>query len=247
MPNAEVFPYMYYAWCLWQAASEAQRNGVSRFSALEFGVASGNGLVALQWHAHAISQIFGLDIELYGFDTGEGLPESSDPRDLPHYFGAASFKMNAKEALVSRLWKAKLVMGDIIDTAESFFRSTIPPVGAMLVDVDLYSSTVPILNMLTGDAARFLPRVQMYFDDIHHDTAGLGEDLAIKKFNASQGTVRIVPEETYSNVVDTVNHAYNSFLHRVKTAHLFQHPHYGLDHGRDMKAEAASRQFQLRF
>lgn len=246
--SVEVFPYMHYAFCLWQAATEARRNGLNSFSAIEFGVASGNGLVALQWHAHAISQIFGLDIEVYGFDTGTGLPESSDPSDMPHYFGTASYRMKAKEALTDRLWKARLVLGDIADTSKSFFDNSPPAtIGAMMVDVDMYSSTVPILNMLIGDASRFLPRVQMYFDDIHHATADLGEALAIQRFNASQEAVKIVPEATYSNVVDTVDYAYNSFLHRVKTAHLFEHPHYGLDSERAVNAETTSRRFQLRF
>lgn len=246
--SVEIFPYMYYAWCLWQAAAEARRNGFDRFSAIEFGVASGNGLLACQWHARAISQIFGLDIEVYGFDSGQGLPESRDPRDLPHHFGAAFYKMHDMEGLAERLWNAELVLGDIADTSKSFFSVYAPaPVGAMLVDVDLYSSTVPILNMFTGDCTCFLPRVQMYFDDIHHTTADLGEALAIKLFNSGQDKVKIVPEATYSTPLDINDYAYNSFLHRVKTAHLLQHPQYGLDCGRNMKAETTSRQFQLRF
>jgi hypothetical protein len=49
-------------------------------------VAEGNGLLDAEMHIAEIAKIFPLNIELYGFDTGTGLPPGEDYRDLLHYF-----------------------------------------------------------------------------------------------------------------------------------------------------------------
>ncbi|MHC4129678.1 MAG: hypothetical protein ACYSUA_16250, partial [Planctomycetota bacterium] len=42
----------------------------TRISALEFGVAGGNGLLALERAAMRLAEIFGVEIDVYGFDSG---------------------------------------------------------------------------------------------------------------------------------------------------------------------------------
>src|SRR5262245_29668740 len=61
-----------YGHCLLQAAQLARRLGHSRISAIEFGVAGGNGLVALERHAAYVTRQTGVEVAIYGFDTGEG-------------------------------------------------------------------------------------------------------------------------------------------------------------------------------
>ncbi|MGB3514140.1 MAG: hypothetical protein WBA93_34020 [Microcoleaceae cyanobacterium] len=84
----------HYGYCVYQAAALAKNLGYERISVLEFGVAGGNGLINLEYHASEVSKIFSIDIEIYGFDTGEGLPEPLDYRDLPYHWKAGFFKMD---------------------------------------------------------------------------------------------------------------------------------------------------------
>lgn len=241
VPAAPGFPYMFYAHCLWRAAAEARRHQYPRISAIEFGVASGNGLICLEWHARAIAAIFQVDIEVYGFDSGQGLPPSDLYQDIPYFYGEAQFKMESLELLRGRLSAARLVLGDIAETAPVFFDLQNPaPIGAMLVDVDIYSSTVPVLEMLTGPDRFFLPRVQMYFDDISHGLECIGESLAIKEFNAAHELIKISPEDTFATPLDGCDYALSSYLHRVKEAHMFSHPLYKTNPGR---ADAAAAVF----
>ncbi len=81
----------HYGHCVYNAAVLAKKLGYSRMSVLEFGVAEGNGLVILEYHAQEVSRQLSIDIDIYGFDTGEGLPEPSDYRDLPYFWKKGDF------------------------------------------------------------------------------------------------------------------------------------------------------------
>jgi len=48
--------------------------------------------VSLEDHARQVSQLFSIDIDIYGFDTGEGLPSLLDYRDLPYHWKTGHFK-----------------------------------------------------------------------------------------------------------------------------------------------------------
>lgn len=245
-----IFPYMYYAWCLWQAAAEARRYGYERISALEFGVASGNGLICCERHALGIGRIFGLEIEVYGFDVFTGLPPAEDFRDMGYAYPAGAFKTEDYDLLKDRLVGAELVAGDIRETARDFFQTHRPaPVGVMLVDVDNYHASRAVLKMLSGDPNHFLPRVQMYFDDIIFGHECLGESLAVKDFNAEQADVRISPETTagYPGHDHSGVMALNGFLQRCKVGHLFRHPLYNDDPHAALSAELSCRRFRTRY
>jgi hypothetical protein len=71
-----------YAFCLYNAALEAKALGHKAFTAIEFGVAGGRGLVILCNYRDEIERETGIKITLIGLDTGSGLPHSTDPRDL---------------------------------------------------------------------------------------------------------------------------------------------------------------------
>src|SRR5579862_5305691 len=73
----------HYGHCLLQAASLARTLGHRRISAIEFGVAGGNGLVALERHADYVRKETGVEVMTYGFDTGRGMPPPIDYRDMP--------------------------------------------------------------------------------------------------------------------------------------------------------------------
>lgn len=214
----EQLPRMHYAYCIHSAAQEAEALGYPSFSVIEFGVASGAGLLNCELHSKEISRAFGLDIEVYGFDSSQGLPLTNmGYKDMIHLWPGGSFTMN-RQVLEKRLQFAKLIIGDIKDTLGSFLEKYSPaPIGCILVDVDYYSSTLPILSFLEQLDNYFLPRIHMYFDDVLlPEYEFQGEDLAIKEFNNSHTHLKISPERMY----------YQDYRARTKICHRFAHEKY---------------------
>lgn len=221
-------PYIHYAKAVWAAAYEAKGLGLKEISVIEFGVAGGNGLVALEFHAREIGRIFGIKIQVYGFDTGEGLPEwEADYRNESYKFQKGMYKMDYSR-LMEVLDEAKLILGDINLTSRQFWEMSPAPIGAVMVDVDLYTSTVPILYMLETEYKNVLPRVFMYFDDIFRGFESIGENLAIREFNErNRGDKSISPEGT-EREFDTilVNYPVEGKTPGLKICHFFKHPLY---------------------
>ena len=215
--DKEKLPRMHYAHCIWSAAMEAVSLGYKAISVLEFGVAAGNSLVNCEFHAKEISRLLGIEIQVYGFDKADGLPmDNMGYKDMIHIWPGGKFKMDI-EKLKNRLRFAQLVLGDIRDTANTFFETFKPaPVGCMLIDVDYYSSTLPILDMLEKSDEYFMPRVQMYFDDIVREYEFSGEMLAIKEFNLKHEQMKISPE----------GFSHNDYREKTKVCHRFFHKKY---------------------
>lgn len=68
----EALERSHYAHCIYNAAVLAKKLGYRRMSVLEYGVAAGNGLLNIEYHAQETSKLLSIDIDIYGFDTGEG-------------------------------------------------------------------------------------------------------------------------------------------------------------------------------
>ena len=219
----------HFGHCLLHAALLAKRLGHKRISAIEFGVAGGNGLVSLERHARLVEKETGVATEIYGFDTGEGMPPAGDHRDVPYLFQAGYYKMDI-EKLKARLTTAKLCIGRVEDTVAGFFeREKPPPIGFMSIDVDYYSSTVPILKLLEAASPNLLPRVVCYLDDMAGDIDWAfndftGELLAVHEFNAAHADIKIAPVQGLRFVN---NHIPQLWHEQVFVAHLFKHPDYG--------------------
>lgn len=170
------------------AAEQAVRQKLPAISVAEFGVAGGSGLVALQEAAAAVERETGVAITVYGFDTGKGLPTllTEDHRDHPDIWQAGDFPMDEPKLRSMLSSRTKLVLGNVTETAANFFQTHEPhPLGFISVDVDLYSSTVPVLNLVGNAAGRMLHHMPMYFDDVDmvFTHARAGELLAISEFN----------------------------------------------------------------
>ncbi len=71
------FAYAPYQWGTLCAAAVAQVLGYERISAIEFGVAGGNGLLELERLAGEASDASGVAIDVYGFDSGRASPSQS--------------------------------------------------------------------------------------------------------------------------------------------------------------------------
>lgn len=216
----------HYGYLLYQAAQLAAALGEPRVSVLEFGVAGGAGLMSFEHHAQEVEKLFPVKIDLYGFDTGAGLPPPLDYRDLPYHWQEGFFEMDVA-ALKARLKTAKLVIGDVRDTLDTFFDQYNPaPVGAVSFDLDYYSSTVTALKLFDDAPSQFLPRVYCYFDDVFGGEGELhgdytGERLAIREFNDSHERVKLSPIY-YLHAFP----AAPAWHYQMWSAHLFDHRNY---------------------
>ena len=217
-----------YGYCLLQAALLAKKLGHDRISALEFGVAGGNGLVALEDHARLVERQTGVRVSVYGFDTGTGMPPPRDYRDLPYMWQRGYFAMDVPR-LKARLRSAELLLGPVQETLPHFCRDLQrPPTGFIAFDLDYYSSTVAALSIFEHDS-RMLPRVTCYFDDIVGDVEWAynefsGELLAIQEFNDAHAGVKIAPVRGLRFSRHRIPRLWHE---QVFVAHLFGHPEYG--------------------
>ena len=215
-----------YLWCVLHAARVAANTGIGRISILEIGVAGGNGLAALEAAAADAAAAFGVDVDVYGFDTGQGLPEPKDHRDAPFLMEKGDFPMDP-DALRARLQKAELVLGELSETVGPFLDRAPAPIGFIAFDVDYYSSTRDALGLFAGDASALQPRVLCYFDDVHGYPWGdsNGARLAIREFSESH-------EERKIDQLHGLRHLLprSEFEARwpeaIYLAHVFDHPRY---------------------
>jgi hypothetical protein len=215
-----------YTWCVLHAASIASRTDVPEISVLEFGVAGGNGLVALETVAAEAERTLGVSVRVYGFDTGEGLPPPRDHRDAPFLVKGGDFPMD-QDALRSRLRRAELVLGDVGSTVPAFLETGPAPIGFISFDLDYYSSTRDALHLLDGDPAAFLPRVLCYFDDVHCYPWGdsNGARLAIREFNEERSTRKVDFLHGMRYLISP-DHRDERWVEALYLAHLFDHPRY---------------------
>lgn len=184
----------YYAWGVVHAAALARALQIERISVIEFGVAGGHGLLQLERISERVETILGVVIDVYGFDTGAGLPKPDDNRDLPNLFLGGDFPMDVPKLKLT-LRRSQLVLGPIRDTIDSFLAAKPAPLGFVSIDVDFYSSAMDALRIFDADEPRLLPRVHCYMDDIMGLTFGHcnGERLAMRVFNDSHPTRQISP------------------------------------------------------
>lgn len=241
-------PKMEYAISIYAAAKQAASLGYKGISVCEFGVAGGRSLLAAQFHAREISRLTGVDIRVYGFDLDTGIPQTDYPEmDLAHWFFPGSFDSTANNGrLFERLEDGnELILGDIKDTIGDFLSGDRYPVGAVFVDVDLYTSTKYILDWMKLHPAdeAFLPRVFMYFDDVHGFFEGMGEHKALLEFNEEMnGIMRISPEGAGTvsdlHVLDATYEVYSDWLYtamqhygygRMKICHRFKDKNYNIN------------------
>lgn len=176
----------HYAYGVLSAARLAKWLGLPGISVIEFGVAGGRGLVALENIAWEVSRELGIEIAVFGFDSGTGMPPAVDYRDLPFMWGAGDYQMDA-DKLRANLKRARLFLGNMRETVPAFIAEKHPPVGFVSFDLDYYSSTKQAFELFEAGEASRLPRTFCYFDDISSDVGChneyVGELCAIREFN----------------------------------------------------------------
>ncbi|HUQ38280.1 MAG TPA: hypothetical protein VM144_18065 [Aestuariivirga sp.] len=218
----------HYAYCMLNAALLGKLLGHSRISALEFGVAGGNGFNFMCKFANEVERLTGVAVECYGFDTGEGMPPPQDKRDLPYWFKEKQYTMDM-QALAKQGLNKNLIIGDIKNTIPSFLDShNPPPIGAIFNDLDYWSSTRDSLRIFEGATARpenFLPRLFMYFDDVIGSKAEMygaynGQLAAISEFNNLQDATKIHLNQ------NLLPKSHIKYRFQIYYAHIFAHPLY---------------------
>jgi hypothetical protein len=214
----------HYGYCVFCAAKLASQLGFNRISVIEFGVAGGNGLVNLEYHAAEAKRHLDIDVEVYGFDSGVGLPKPIDYRDQPYHWQGGQFKMDQAK-LCERLRFAKVIIGNIAETLSTFLDSHNPArIGAICIDLDYYSSTADAFRLFEKGRAAMMPRVYMYFDDVIGGEGELhssftGERLAISEFNKTHQSQKISEafhlrgEQDYRGFWRENIFIYHDFLH----------------------------------
>ncbi|MGC2503963.1 MAG: hypothetical protein WA400_17690 [Silvibacterium sp.] len=225
--NAGAVDRPHYFWCVYHAAVEAKALGYKAITVAEFGVAGGNGLVCLLQQRKEIEKEVGVEIVVTGFDAGSGLPASNDPRDLLYCWPAGSFVMD-RAALERRInGAAELILGDVKTTITAWEIRADAPLGAILFDLDMYTSTMNAFAIF--DKTNVLPRVWCYFDDIcggpQNATANrTGEREAIRQFSLGpERSLRndyLSPAYTFRGVPAEQWHEHIYLYHRLG------HPEY---------------------
>lgn len=174
-----------------RALDLAQKVDLKRFSILEFGVAEGNGILYLQNLCRALRPTFakaGREVRIFGFDTFTGLPDVESTRDGLGFWKAGDFPGDLDDL-------TKRIDGDFVGLVPGLFNESIPRVRSelaefpplfIIVDCDLYSSTVSIFDGLLD---LLPPASYWYFDDtsLFFFSERVGERLAIREFNAREG------------------------------------------------------------
>jgi len=215
-----------FAWSILRAADEARKHGYDKVSLAEFGVANGAGLFNMCRIAVSVTKATGVRFDIYGFDTGRGMPPAVDYRDHPEMFQESDFPMD-----VERLTRAlppfcRLLIGDVEATIPAFL-DQLPsdaPLAFVSLDVDYYSSSKRALEVFKAPASKYLPSVTLYLDDIVIESANpwCGELLAIDEFNAENALRKIAPFPML-RAQRLFKHA--RWLDQIYLLHTLDHPH----------------------
>lgn len=215
----------HFVWGAVQGVNLAKVLGLSRVSFIEFGVAGGNGLVALENIALKLERTFGISIDVHGFDAVGGMPKARDHRDLPNLWREGFYPMN-RDKLEQRLKRAKLHLGLVEETVHEFVDSKPAPVAFIAFDLCFYTSTIKAFQIFDADQSVLLPRVHCFFRNILGRTFGdhNGERLAMADFNAAHEMRKVSKIYGLQYYLDP---KIGRWVDQFYLAHIFDHNLYG--------------------
>jgi hypothetical protein len=214
----------HHAFALLKAADWAQKLGLKTITAIEFGVANGAGLLNICEIAQRVTRETNVEFEIYGFDSGCGLPVPRDYRDHAEHYRPGDYPMQEPEALRKLLPdNAKLILGEIGDNIPGFL-TTCAPIAFVSIDVDYYWSTVDAFTVFDGPASKYLPWIAVYVDDLEFDEHNqfCGEWGAAENFNQNHSDRKIVrwnmlrQKRVFQRAL---------WIDHMFTAHIFDHPY----------------------
>jgi hypothetical protein len=224
-----IFDRPHYAYGVYSAAWLAKRLKLPGISAIELGVAGGDGLIALERIARIVAKDLGIRIAVVGFDSGHGMPKPADYRDLPYVWGEKLYPMDEVRLRARLSPETLLSIGDVRETVPEWLaRSDSPPLGFAAFDLDYYSSTLAALRMFDPPSPeRTLPRVYCYFDDIiwplwacHNEFTG--QLCAIREFNCEHEFKKLCVD----NMLRWMLPHPQAWTEQMYIMHDFHHPLY---------------------
>jgi hypothetical protein len=217
--------YPPYAVGLQTACKYASLAGKTGFTAIEFGVAGGNGLVELSRYAARWSERTGMKIKVVGFDAGSGLPISPDRRDAPWLWNSGDFPLDVDRLRRVLPPETELVVGRIQDTLTQWIDEKLElPIGFVSVDVDLYSGAAAIGEaMARANASCVLPFISFYFDDAlrYLTPRCTGELAAVAEFNSRNGDRQFDRDDW---IAEDRPFGERLWLKRMYSLYCFDHP-----------------------
>jgi hypothetical protein len=215
------FKRQHYYDCIRRAVVEAVPLGHDRISVIEFGVAGGNGLLEIEAICRWLEARHPIKFDIFGFDTGHGLPRPENYLDRPWKWTEGRYKMDF-DVLRGRLSKAELIIGDVAQTVPEFLLSQIrSPIGAAMFDLDYHSSTISALKIFNDEEhKKTLPRVLCYFDDTGQ-IEDVGVVRAISDFNEWRADRKLKPYLSRPTLVLAYEQRWKIFEY-----HDFAHPQY---------------------
>ena len=185
--------------------------------------------------ANEVSKLTGVEFEIFGFDTGEGMPEPLNYKDHPEKYFTGDYPLVNREALLKKLPNnAKIIFGNIGNSIKDFIQEIKYPIGFVSVDVDYYYSTVDCLKLFNYPVKYFLPYVFTYFDDIYNidHNPYCGELLAINEFN-QKNELRKISQATL--LTNTRIFRRSPWTRQIYLTHIFDHESRSIQYIKDTK------------
>ncbi len=142
----------HHAYGILSVADQAKELGIERVTLLEFGVATGAGILNMATVAGRVSDATGVRFDIVGFDTGKGMPPPRSALDHPELYQAGDFVMDVEQLRPALPKNVRLVLGDLDTTVTEFVSHLDPdsPVGFVSLDVDYYYSSRDAMQIFRG-------------------------------------------------------------------------------------------------
>jgi hypothetical protein len=214
-----------FAFSILDVADRAVKHGIKKLTLIEFGVANGAGLLNMCRVAASVTKETGVEFEIFGFDTGTGLPPPFDYRDHPEHWRTNDFTMEVSRLEVSLPTFAHIIIGDIAQTVPKFLGTLTPsaPLAFASLDVDYYSSSKAALSIFSGHSDLYLPTCLLYVANIIFDNVNpwCGELLAIDEFNDEQRLRKVSPYRFLRHFRVFKN---ARWIDQIYVVNIFDHP-----------------------
>tara|TARA_E500000178_G_scaffold320314_1_gene343329 strand:+ start:2719 stop:3567 length:849 start_codon:yes stop_codon:yes gene_type:complete len=217
----------HYESLIYEASKNAIKLGFKEINVIELGVAGGNGIRSILKYKRKIEKILDIKINIIGFDTGTGLPNSDLKEDLPYFWKHGDYKNNNLKDLEKEGNHIKIYEGNISSTIDDYIIENKSKIGLIFFDLDLYSSTKLFLDKIQelSEKKLLLPRVFCYFDDLFIADYTLndinGEPLAIEEFNAKYKKIKL--GKTFDHITDF---KFPLAKGQIYTLHDFENEYY---------------------
>ena len=218
-----IIPRPHYAFGIFFSSSIASQLGYKKISVFEFGCWEGDGLLDLEHYSDEIEKIFNIEIEIYGFEGGTGMPPPVNYKDRLYQYSEGEMRTSENSNL-KKLKRSKVIYGNFNETVPNFIKENkFAPIGALFNDADYYSSTMDSFKTLVQ--SNKLPKVFLYFDDLNFSSSLTGELGAINDFNkANNSKIELIPE--LSETMALYWKKWNFLAKRFYLHHDFEHQKY---------------------